>query len=362
MSTSSLLRSSFLLLCSTLALPACLIADGGPLLGGWAASSHPCAGNRTDTLWRDDDGTLWVGCGTTTEGFGLYRSTDDGASWEAPDTDPPRMFDDFRVNSVSRSSDGVLYVAGTGRGARVMAVDTSVAPLAVERLLHEDNQPTGSFSVGTFRRNAEGFAVAESLTGADVVTRASDADDFVDAPDWDGTEDSFQMLDLELDGDGGFVGCGSTISQPPTLFFSSSTTPFTMTPLTAAEEFDGELWSIDVSDGAFTAGGVDQDTDVGILFSGPTSATSRDDLVRFDLDALFDDPTWVRGVCRDGDVVIAVGAFSTRGGGIVLQSDDGGASFIDISPDDAPELSECVVADGTVFVTGANGYFASQPL
>ena len=101
---------------------------------------------------------------------------------------------------------------------------------------------------------------------------------------------------------------------------------------------------------------------MGVVFSGAIGATSRDALVRYDLDALFDAPTWVHGVCRNGDMVVVVGSLSTRGEGVVLRSSDGGASFEDISPADAPSLSECVIDADTLFVTGAGGYFAVSAL
>ena len=49
--------------------------DGlGSALGlDWTRDPHPCVANRTDALHVDDDGTLWVGCGTGTRGEGLYR-------------------------------------------------------------------------------------------------------------------------------------------------------------------------------------------------------------------------------------------------------------------------------------------------
>ena len=43
-----------------------------PALGAnWTEYTHPCIGNRTDAMWFDDANTGFVGCGSTTIGYGL---------------------------------------------------------------------------------------------------------------------------------------------------------------------------------------------------------------------------------------------------------------------------------------------------
>src|SRR5690606_19962550 len=113
-------------------------------------------GYRTDALHYDADAmTAWVGCGTTTSGFGLYRSTDGGVSWEAPETEPAGALAAFRVNDISRSSDGKLYLAGTNNGAvSVYAVDTSATPYALTVVLEYGKTVDTGFTVGSFRRAA----------------------------------------------------------------------------------------------------------------------------------------------------------------------------------------------------------------
>jgi len=57
--------------------------------GQWVVHTHPCPGlSRTDALHRDPDGTLWVGCGTTQNGTGLYVSFDGGPTWQKVTTNP----------------------------------------------------------------------------------------------------------------------------------------------------------------------------------------------------------------------------------------------------------------------------------
>ena len=143
--------------------------------GGWTFSGHPCVGYRTDTLWVDEDEAFWVGCGSTTNGYGLYRSVDGGLTWQAPETNPPAYVDGMRVSSISRSSDGLLYLGGIHGAEQVVSLDTSSEPMLVSEVFTSTSQVWNSFQVGTFRRNSAGQAVAESLNGTGLAFRPSEA-------------------------------------------------------------------------------------------------------------------------------------------------------------------------------------------
>ena len=54
----------------------------------WNEYIHPCIGNRTDALWCDDASTCFVGCGTTTNGQGMYTTADGGENWDSLTTSP----------------------------------------------------------------------------------------------------------------------------------------------------------------------------------------------------------------------------------------------------------------------------------
>ena len=142
--------------------------DGAPadVTAGWTRSAHPCFGNRTDAMWFDGRDTVWVGCGSTTEGTGLFRSDDGGATWASAGA----FFDRFRVSSIQRADDGLLYVAGldTTSAARVVAL----APDGALTVVHlAGTTVETSFHVGTFRRSPAGLMVAESLTGGLIGSR-----------------------------------------------------------------------------------------------------------------------------------------------------------------------------------------------
>jgi photosystem II stability/assembly factor-like uncharacterized protein len=342
---------------------------GGELDGGtsspWTLLAHPCVGNRTDTLWRDDDGTLFVGCGTTTEGDqGFHVSTDDGATWAAPTTTPAGFFSTWRVNDISRSADGFLYVAGIGTmSRRVVRVDTSATPWQLEETFNAGSTVGTAFTVGRFRRAADGSAIAESLTGTDVVYRANDDADWEAVGEWGDSFGGLQILDL-AEHDGEFYGCGSTISQPPYLFLPDADPGFGFRVFDLAGDgigaYVGEMWGLAVDASGLVVGGVDQNRDVGMIYARALSGTGAPTVT--DVSTFYpDDPTWIRGICRDGANVLAVGELSRESEGIVLFSEDGGETFVDVTPESSPAsplppLHECAFAGADeAFVAGANG-------
>lgn len=337
---------------------------------GWALRSHPCVGNRTDALHRDDDGTLYVGCGSTTTGLGLFVSTNDGASWDEPTTTPNGFFDTWRVLDVSRSADDLLYVAGidTASSRRVVSADTSGGSWALEEVYNAGSTVGTAFTVGTFRRQADGRAVAESLNGTDIQARASDTDDWQDVSSWGEDFGGLQILDLEMY-NGEFYGVGSTISQPPYLFLpQTSGTGFGFRVIRLSPEgigsYRGEMWGVAVDEGGIVAGGVNQDRDVGMIYAldDATSTTLR----TFDVSLLFpDDATWIRGVCRRGETLYAVGELTAEAEGLVLRSENNGGTWANVTPDTGnpadpfPPVHRCLVAgDDRVFIAGADGMLA----
>lgn len=345
---------------------------------GWSTSTHPCAGNRTDALWCDDAQTCFVGCGTTTTGVGLFTTTDGGQNWSALTTTPADFFAAARVNSISRS-EGTLYVAGDlPNSAAVVSVDDSGA---VAEVFTRGATVDFSFTPGNFRRAMNGRAIAESLTGVDLVYREMDGGDPTDSwstgrgfwsdGDPDDVPNGLQILDLEVY-DGQFYGAGANINQPPTVFlpaWDQSEFDFQIVRLaTGIGEFDGEMWGIDVNADGISVGGVDQNRDVGKVYSIATAedATDAANWTEFDVaSVLADEATWVTDVCRaSGNVVIATGRQSAEGWGFVLRSEDGGETFTDITPYDESgnsefeDVSRCQVVDNGIIVAGKDGLFA----
>ncbi len=348
------------------------IDQGGDLgeVGDWVIGTHPCAGNRTDTLWCDDAQTCYVGCGTTTTGYGVYVTSNGGQSWASLQTSPTGYFDDARVNSIHRSGD-FMYFGGVEMPDRYtvsrMGSDGVIGPI-----LQRGSTVDTGFTVGTYRRSDSGRAIAESLTGVELMYRTSDTTAFVSGRGFwnDGDDDDVpngvQILDMETRGEE-FWGVGSLINQPPTVFtpkWTEERFDFGIVQLT--DQFTGELWGIDVDESGVTVGGVNQDDNVGIVFDfseqDPTDPTQWK---AFSLGAVFpNDSTWVTDVCRSDGAVYVVGRYSILERGFVLRLDPDNEEepFEDLTPrtdgqSDLPDISRCHVVDGSLVIAGKDGLF-----
>ena len=339
------MRALTLCLTALVALPGCLLLDDDIQIGG-----HPCVGNRTDTLWADNRQDLWVGCGSTTNGTGLYFSTDGGRSWASADA-----FEDFRVSHVHRAADGVLYVAGTevggsGRGWTELA----------EPVLQSTSQTWNNYHVGSYVRLDSGEQIAESLTGSGLAWRATADGAWEDGSGWPTDDGSYQILDA-VDHGGVIVGVGSTITQPPTAFVQAETEgDFRMDPV-VLEEIRGELWSVDSDGSGLVAGGVDQEASAGRVYVTDGDPTSAADWLTLDVSELVSGDSWIRGVCRRGQLVAAVGENPVTEDGILLISQDGGVNWQSHPPLNAPPLTACSITDdGTVLIAGALGWIGAK--
>lgn len=352
--------------------------DGGALALGWTIRSHSCPGpNRTDALFVDDDGTLWVGCGTAATGYGLFSSKDQGLTWTQVLESPPGTLSKFRIFSIERGPDAELYVGGVNESDesknRVVRIDTSADPVVVTPVLVSVPQLGRQFSVGTFRQLSDGRAVAESLNGTDALYRptegaGSSAEDWtiVDVALSGGGAAALHILDLVVFDDR-FYGAGSSISSPPYVFLPPRTAsePYALErielPRTGA--WTGEMWGVAANAERVVVVGVNQDDDTGRIYvSGddPYEAASYKEINLSEVVGEATRKTWARGVCQKGDRVVVVGERQPLRGdtGLVVLSDDGGQTFVNMTPEGVTaSVSKCtVLEDGTVIVAGAAGF------
>lgn len=344
--------------------PPVVIDEQPQAQGGWLFYQHPCIGHRTDTAIQDDSGRWWVGCGSTAEGSGLYYSDNGGANWETLSTDPPTYFDFYRVNDLWIRGNRI-YASGanTSTGSRsrdaVVSFELGTPTPTVDSIFQIGDLVWNSFIVGTYRRNGEGVEVAESLVGNDLMIREGNGT-WENGNPWTLDGNSYQMLDME-EHDGQLYGCGSTIGEPPTVFLPIPDTrlPFALRALRLAAHVEGEMWDLHVDEDGVVVGGVDQTLDAGMIsISGP-DPYDPEQWLGFRLDSRISQPTWIQGVCRSGEEVVAVGRYSQSDNALVLRSTDGGTSWSNITPRDTPALYVCeILDDGRLMVTGAEGVFA----
>ena len=379
MRTLPLLSLCVLLLSTTACTGVSSILGGG----GWTTSAHPCAGNRTDAMWFDDEHTGFVGCGTTTEGYGLYTTTNGGSSWSLVPS-PNDFLSTMRVNSLSRGADGKLYVGGIGdNGARVVTLLNG--ELSEFYLTPSSGvQVWQGFQVGTFRIDSNGRAVSESLTGSDVMYWPSATGGQVTAADavngygwWEQATiegSGAQILDLEVHGDR-FYGVGSTISQPPYFFYEPASgfpeDGFALQAIRLSDDglaaFDGEVWDIAIDTaGDMLLAGVNENSNTAVAWfntGDPTAATSW---IMVDMSAILtsgnDDATRFYGACRAGNLMVAVGDYSQRGNALLMLSQDGGATWTEQTPPTSDvnpvgPLSKCQFLGQKAYITGADGFF-----
>lgn len=339
--------------------------------GSWTVFTHSCPGtNRTDALYRDADGTLWVGCGTNASGFGLHASFDGGSNWYEVEVTPSVLLNQFRVNSISRGHDGALYVAGTqsATGNMVVRLDTSSnPPYPASVTLTAFAQAGRQFQVGNYRELSDGRAIAESLNGTDLLYRPNAATGS-SAADWI-IPDMLQgqILSLVVHNDE-FYGSGSTISEPPRVYLPPQgvgSQPYDFERIELSPFWDGELWGVAANDQQVVLTGRDQSFGIGIILASSGDPYNAANYVEHDiLDIVEASATssWGRGVCMSGNRVVVVGERLPTGGstGLAVASTDGGTTFSDITPP-APvppsTISRCLIApNGLVIVAGSSGF------
>ncbi len=339
--------------------------------GQWVVHTHPCPGfSRTDALHRDPDGTLWVGCGTTQNGTGLYVSFDGGPTWQKVTTNPADTLSEFRVNAIVRGHDGALYAGGVdtrlGSNNRVLRVNTGgTMPYPTTTILVATPQVGRQFTVGNYAELSDGRSLAESLTGFDKLFRPSPTTPPA-ASNWTIPSASLDQFTQMIVHNDGFYAAGSRINVPPKVFLpprNSSAQPWDLVEVILDPSFDGEMWGIAANNDRVVAVGVNQDTNTGMIYvsSGdPYDAGNYQAHELPDIIGTGGTGTWARGVCMRGNLIVVVGERQPLSGstGRVMASSNGGTSFTNITPPSPPEtVSRCAIApDGQVTVAGAAGF------
>lgn len=356
-----------------LALALLMVSQTGQTIeGNWTYRSHPCLASQTNSLHRDPDGTLWVGCGSGQVGRGLWRSDDQGQTWKIPETEVEDIIEFFRVFDISRGHDGWLYLSGVdsrgGLTQRVIGLNTAAGePFESRIVLFSVPQVGRQFTVGNYRELDDGRALADSEQGLDKLYRPS-ATTGPSAADWIIPSPTIEAFTQIVVHDNGFYASGSRIAIPPRIFLpptSGSAQPWQFVELILDTSFTGEMWGIAASNDRVVTVGVNQDANMGLIYvsDGDPYNPANYQVHRLpDIIGAGGVGTWARGVCMRDDLVVVVGERQPLGAtsGQVMASNDGGLTFHNIKPAaNVESVSKCVIApDGLVTVAGAMGFIA----
>ncbi len=119
------------------------------------------------------------------------------------------------------------------------------------------------------------------------------------------------------------------------------------------------MWNVDVdASGRVVVGGVDQGAARGMVFVSSIDPYDPNGWTAYDVGTLAPtSPTWIRGVCTNGQRIAAVGEYSMTSDPLLIVSDDGGKTFVDQTPNAPAALSECIVfPNGSLAVAGGEGF------
>jgi len=349
------------------------IDDGLPGMAagprGWTQRNHTCSGDGVDAFFFDtNEQSLFVGCASNAEGYGLQFSPDRGETWPELSTEPRGSLGG-RVGAVDRGADGLLYVAGQNLNGNdeVVTVDTSVTPWDVRSEYEAGSSISEVQFAGSFAVNSEGIAVVEALNSTQIAVRWSENGSWKDASGWAGGL-SYQMQDMQVHNDE-FYATGATMNDAPMLFLPPrnghvEAEGFNMV-VVELDAFAQEMKNLDVdAAGNIVVGGIDHGMASGVIYISNSDPRDGYDYTQVWVEDILSGPTWIEGVCRDGDVVAAVGRYANNGDAIALLSEDGGTTWSDLTPEfttsGVPSLYKCEMLDGgsTIAVAGADGFLA----
>ncbi len=285
---------------------------------GWTDRNHTCYGDGVDTMHFDDDEqALFIGCGSNADGYGLSYSPDRGETWPDVSTDPRGALGS-RVCAVDRAPN-------LNGNDEVVTVDTTVSPWEVHTAYEAGSSIDDVQFAGSIAVNGQGMAVVEALNGTQIAVRWTENGPWQDAAGWGGGASYLVVGELD--------------------------------------QFAQEMRNMDVdADGNIVVGGVDHGLNSGVIYVSNDDPRDAYDYTQVFVEDYLGSPTWIDGVCRDGDLVAAVGRFSNNNDPIALLSEDGGATWrdltIEFNKSGIPSLYRCQFLDGgdTIAVAGADGY------
>ncbi|HRW55804.1 MAG TPA: hypothetical protein P5081_23275, partial [Phycisphaerae bacterium] len=318
----------------------------------------------SNAMWFDDRDNGFIGCGENASGTGLFVTTDGGVTWNEE-----LLFQQIRVNDVTRTADGTLYATGTDTsgGPEAFMIDESGA----------NRQPIGIYSASNSAFTAvgqgENIAVTsdgqifiDSLTGTQAAYRNVGEANFTEL-NFFITGGVSEQVSRVVAFNNRFWAVGSVINQPGKVYYPTpgATDAYEMTKLELQpSNQDGELHDIYLwSETSALVCGFDQSQRFPLIYSLNGDASDINNWTKinlFDSGINYQGGAWKMSVI--GDVVVMVGQTFPNNHGFVVFSADRGLTWTDISPID--ENGDFVAnlmtnvwffADGTILAAAESG-------
>jgi hypothetical protein len=335
--------------------------------------ASPCAGNKINALWFDDEQKGFAGCGELAAGKGLYSTVDGGKTWKSH----PK-FNEVRVNDVRRGPDGVLYGAGTHtvEGFSAWAIDESApANLKVIGLYTPSNQAFVSVATGeNIARTEDGKFLVDSLTGGSCAFQAP-GKPFTEHYSLDEAliADPEALIDFaprKIVAFGNeFYATGNKINEAARVFLptkksGSEAYHFQRIEL-QAPNLDGEPYDMHVwSPTSMIVAGWDRSYNYPLLFVADGDPYQKTSWKQVDLlDHGIEWQGGAYGLSASGDTVVVVGNKLPGNSGFVIESKDRGKTWSEITPPGDPEIlwRARLFPGGTLVVAGGAELWIRSP-
>lgn len=328
-------------------------ADPSP----WDLEGYDCITDSTYesmTVWMDNDDSIWFAC-RYSSGSGLYHRLSDGTIY--------RYYPNAHIGDVWRSpDDGILYVAGDfideDPGDLVRQLFSSPIGYTEATVLHKREVWNRSITPKGYRRTPEGLSIVAS-TGSEKFLQPSAEEPWTEPSGlWT------QFGDMERFDGRIFVVQGQA-SGSATLFEilgGRGGTPGYTVALQELTRDPTELHDIHADEQGLiitgtTHGRSGSATRGRVFLLTPNGAAWRS--VEVSLPApRSGNQTAIFSACRRGDTVGLVGAYADPGStdAYALFSVDGGATFVEISPDEPDAARGCAITGPTTMFVVGDGY------
>ncbi len=309
--------------------------DDMPASNTWSKLTQPCGGTKTNAMWFDDRDNGFIGCGENASGTGLFVTTDGGVTWTEE-----LLFQNIRINDITRDSGGNLYATGTDTsgGPEAFMVDESGANRMPIGIYSASNSAFTAVGQGeNIAVTDDGQLFIDSLTGTQSAYRDVGEANFTELSTFLSGGLPSEQVSRVIAFNNRFWAVGSLINKPGTVYYPSPTPTgnYEMNKIEVQpSNQDGELHDIYLwSETSGLVCGFDQSQRFPLIYSldgDPSDINNWTKINLIDSGINYQGGAWKMSVV--GDVVVMVGQTFPNNHGFVVFSADRGLTWTDISP------------------------------